>query len=177
MPSRTDIRLTDHEYKTVLAGKDAIEFCITGYQLLGWILIETSPPPVCNSETMLTFCRARMPTVDPDLIRLNKRLDSYIKQVNAMEKIRKWAAFRLSVFMSVIGTGTYYAGIRALKFGNVRIMAVLFAFGVLQIIFSYFMYKHIRRQKTEKINNLISQKQKEIEDLMHQIQQKRMNRS
>lgn len=176
MPSRTDLRLTDHEYKTMLVGTDVMELCIAGYQLLGWILIEKSPPPVGNNETMLTFCKAQQIVDNPDLVRLNKRLDSYIGQVNSMEKIRRWAAFRFSVFMCVIGTGTYYTGIRALMFGRIEIMLLLFAFGALQMIFSSFLYRYIKRRKTEEMNRLIAQTRAEIEELMEQIYQKQNNR-
>jgi len=176
MLSRTGLRLTDHEYKTMLVGVDVMELCIAGYQLLGWILIETSPPMVGNNEMMLTFCKAKKTVDNPDLVRLNKRLDSYIGQLNYMERVRRWAAVYFSVFMCVIGTGTYYIGIRALMIGRIEIMLLLFVYGTLQMIFSSFLYQYIRRRKTEEMNNLIVQKRAEIKELMEQIYQKQINR-
>lgn len=176
MPTRTNMRLSDWEYKTVLVTNDAADLCIAGNQLFGWILIEVSPPPPGSIENMLTFGRENIVAESPDMIRLSKRLDSYVRQVNYLERLKSWAAFRFALIMSIIGLGMLSLSMRVFLFGNIGLSIVFFSFGVLYLIFSYYLYKFIRNKKISEMNDLIIQKRKEIEELMKVIQQKQKNK-
>lgn len=172
----TEMRLTDWEYKTVLVTDEAADLCIAGNRLFGWILIEVSPPPPGSSERMLTFGRENTVADTPDMIRMGKRLDFYIRQVNALERLKIWAAFRFALFMNMIGLGMLGMSMRAFLFGNVLFAAGLFGFGVFHLILTRFLYSHIRERKTVEMNDLLRQKRNEIEELLKQIQQMQKNK-
>lgn len=176
MPTRTKMRLSDWEYKTVLVTNDAADLCTAGNQLFGWILIEVTPPPPGSIEKMLTFGRENTVAESPDMIRLSKRLDSYVRQINYLERLKNWAAFRFALIMSIIGFGMLRLSMRVYLFGCMGLSIAMFTFGVLYLAFSYYLYKFIRKRKVSEMNDLIVQKRKEIEELMKVVQQKQKNK-
>lgn len=170
MPMRTDIRPSDWDYKTVLAVKEATDLCIAGNQMFGWILIDVIPPPPGSNEQMLTFGRESIPNESLDMVRLNKRLDSYVVQINTFNRLRTWAAFRIAAPMSMIGVGLLGAGMRALLFGRIGIAMLLIASGITHLLLTRFIYKTVQARKDSEMNDLIVQKRKEIEEVMERVQ-------
>lgn len=170
MPSRTDMRLFGLEYKTVFVGKEAEDLCIEGYQVFGWSLLEISQPPPGNAEYLLTFCRNRTSEESPDMIRLGKRFDSCIRQINSLEKIKLYAARYAAITTGLFGMGMIFIGILIYPLGWHKVEFALFSVSVCLLIAPRFIYRRLQRVKEFEINPLIKRKKDESKEVIVHIQ-------
>lgn len=175
MPSRADIRLSGLEYKTIFVGKEAEDLCISGYRVFGWVLLDTSQPPPGNSEYLLTFCRNQIPEESPDIVRLRKRFDSCIHQINSLEKIKMYSARYVSITVGMFGLGLILASALIYPISSKIIDLALFAAGVGQLIATWFVYRWIQKTRESEIEPLINQKKNESIEVITRIQWMREN--
>lgn len=159
-----------YEYKEVITNVNRVSFLIDGYKNFGWVVDENLnsgipinlPNPYAN--VVLRLKRDRKIMNKMELTRLQRNFEFCLKEISHLEKAKTSQATIYALCVGLAGTafmaGSVFAVTAATPMIALCVVLAIPAFA--GWIAPYFIYKSVVKNKTEKLNLLIEEKQDEI---------------
>ncbi len=159
-----------YEYKEVITNADKVSFLIDGYRNFGWVVDENinsgiagnTPNPYAN--VVLRLKRDRKIMNKMELTRLQRNFEFCLKEISHLEKSKTSQAIIYALSVGLMGTGFMAGSVFAVTAATpmVALCVILAIPAFAGWIAPYFIYKSVVRNRTEKLNLLIEEKQDEI---------------
>lgn len=162
-----------YEYKEIEGDSSMVSLLLDGYENFGWEVNESFPDkymegkPSNGGKIVIRLKRDRKIINKMELTRLQRNFEACIAEIQMLEKSRTSAATAYALVLGTIGTAFIAGSTFAVTAQppHIILCIILAVPGFLGWIFPYFLYKKIRRKRTEKIRPLIEAKYDEIYEL------------
>ena len=157
-----------YDYKTVKVSEDALGFCLDAYESFGWQMDERLTNLQAGSSASLHLKRDRNVPNRMELTRLQRNFEGCMEEIADLEKEKSWMATGVSIAVGIIGTVFLAGSVFAVTASPPVIwLCVMLAIpGFIGWAVPYFLYREIRRRKSEQVDLLIEKKYDEITGLM-----------
>lgn len=139
------------------------------YPYFGWNLEELADRGRNNNLVCMRFKRERNKWNEDELKRLQKKFDSYVKEIENMEfekrTIATAVAGNIGIFGILILGLSLYTGIV-----HNEIIGIIFAIpGIIGVSTPYHLYQMIRKHKDEELQPRLEQKFEEIDQVCRRV--------
>lgn len=151
------------EYKDKTIKKAYVSLYTDSYENFGWELDSMSNNLQSPNTVNMKFKRDRKIRNKAELTRLQRQFDSLVEQIDALERSKNSFATAMALLIGIIGTAFMAGSVFAISYGeNIPLMIVLAVPAFMGWAAPYFVYEHIRKNKTKTIEPLIDEKYEEI---------------
>lgn len=153
-----------YEYKEITVGREMESLYADGYANFGWTLerTESSTSLQGTTTTNMRFKRDRKICNKAELTRLQRQFEACVQEIHVMERTKTSSASIAAFTIGLIGTAFLAGSVFAYISGMLLFSIVLAVPGFLGWILPYFVYRKIRKDKTDRLSPLIEQKFDEI---------------
>ena len=157
-----------YDYKTVKVSEDALGFYLDAYESFGWQADERITNFQAEGTVQLYLKRDRNVPNKMELTRLQRNFEGCMEEVADLEKEKSRTATGVSITVGVIGTAFIAGSVFAVTASPpiVWLCVMLAVPGFIGWAAPYFLYRGIKKRKTEQVNLLIEKKYDEITGLM-----------
>lgn len=156
-----------YEYKERTVGSNRVSLLIDCYRCFGWVPDENVPSVQGNRMTTIKLKRDRKIINKTELTRLQRNFEACVNEISQLEQSKTFTASLGAVLTGIAGTAFMAGSTFAITHEPPAVwLCILLAVpGFMGWILPYFLYREIRRRKTEKAAPLIEQKQDEIYEI------------
>jgi len=152
-----------YEYKDVLVSQDMEALYMDSFPSFGWQL-ENVDSGFTATGINLKFKRDRKIRNKAELARLQKEFESHIAELIKIENSKEIVSSAAAYGVGIVGTAFMAGSVFAITAAVPQtILCIILAIpGLIGWILPYFLFKRIRKNKTEKITPLIEEKYDQI---------------
>jgi hypothetical protein len=162
-----------YEYKEIVTNANKISFLIDGYKSFGWIIDENFnnnlniSRHLTNANEVIRFKRNRKIVNKMELTRLQRNFEFCLKEIDHFEKSKTSKATMYALILGIIGTVFMTGSVFAVSADppNIALCIVMAIPAFVGWILPYFVYRNVVREKSEKFDILIEEKQEEIYEI------------
>lgn len=158
----------DCEYMEAPVKRSMEALYVDSYQSFGWQVEGSSSPEGKPDQVKLKLKRDRRLHSQAELTRLQRQFESYVHDVESLERSKTTAASAAAYVVGLVGTALLGLATFAYLGHSVPLMALWAVPGFAGWILPYFFYQKIKQSKTAQVTHLINQKQDEIYSVCEQ---------
>lgn len=151
-----------YEYRDITVDRSLEGMYADGYENFGWKLESVSNPTLSINTITMKFKRDRKIRNKAELTRLQRQFDSYVKEIQDMEKSKSSSASIVAYTVGLIGTAFMAGSTFAITADNVILCIILAIPAFIGWILPYFLYKSTYAKKAAKVTPLIENKHDEV---------------
>lgn len=162
-----------YEYKEIVTHAEKISFLMDVYENFGWVVDEnlghtiSGNTPNHQANVVLRLKRNRKIINKMELTRLQRNFEFCMKEIDHLEKSKTSQATMYALTVGIIGTAFMAGSVFAVTATPPMIvLCILLAIPAFAgWILPYFIYTNVVKNRTEKVNSLIEEKQDEIYEI------------
>lgn len=171
-------RYVGYEYKEVKTDSAQASFLIDGYANFGWQVDKNVPAGIReeraktpgssdSDKTVIRLKRDRRIINKTELTRLQRNFEACVREIEELEKRKTSAAAAAAIAAGVAGT-VFMAGSTfavTARPPHILLCVILAVPGFIGWILPYFLYRRMKKVKTEEITPIIEEKYDEIYEI------------
>ena len=145
-----------YEYKEVLVSRDMEALYADSFPSFGWQL-ENADAGLTSTSVSMKFKRNRKIKNKAELTRLQREFESHVDELRKLENSKDLISSAVAYGVGIVGTAFMAGSVFAITAtpSQVVLCIVLAIPGFIGWILPYFLFKGIRKNKSEKISPLI----------------------
>jgi len=145
-----------YEYRDIMVKRSQEAIYADYYPQFGWKLesvLATANPYYVTMK----FKRDRKIRNKPELTRLQRMFESYVREIDRLERAKVVAASTAAYVIGVVGTGFMAGSVFSYRAGSLPLTIILAIPAFVGWILPYFCFVRIRDKKTNEVSPLIEQ--------------------
>lgn len=154
-----------YEYKDVLVRRSLESVIVDGYTNFGWTLESVNTSVQNFGSVILRFKRDRKIRNKVELTRLQRQFDSFVNEIESLEKSKIIGPSTVAYIIGVLGTAFITGSVFSHLGGNLALSIILAIPGFVGWVIPYFTYEALRKKKTIEIDPLIEEKYDDLYDI------------
>lgn len=156
-----------YEYKQISVSEEQVSFYLDCYENFGWVTDDRRPLTKNLSTVTIYLKRDRKIVNKMELTRLQRNFEACIREIDVLEQSKTQVAVMWSLIVGIVGTAFMAGAVFAvIHEPPLYVLMVLFAIpAFIGWILPYFLYRHIRQVRREKVQPMIEEKREEIYQL------------
>ena len=161
-------KFVSYDYKTIKVREDSLGFYLDAYESFGWQTDERLTNLQAEGTATLHLKRDRKLLNRMELTRLQRNFEGCMEEIADLEKEKSRTATAVSIAVGIIGTVFVGGSVFAVTASPpiIWLCVMLAVPGFTCWVLPYFLYRGIKRRKTEQVDLFIEKKYEEITGLM-----------